>query len=150
VPAPTAYTVTAIASGIGANVSIGAGRVEVIGAELVSVSFSVAETGQLFTSSYHSVVEARGGISISASVYYTSLESHKTFPAGTTPEYIANDYAGTSTFVGVSIGPFSISGSEDNGWSTSGVSVGPGWGASLITGDVITTTYIDGSLKVVR
>jgi RHS repeat-associated protein len=132
-------SVTAMGSGIGGGVSIGAGPIEVINAEKTTVAFSIAETGKFFTADYYSVVEERGGISISAGIYFTSSESHKNFPAGTTPMDIVNDYAGKSTYATVSLGPFSISGTEDGGWSTVVVSVGLGWGASLATGDVVQT-----------
>jgi RHS repeat-associated protein len=143
-------TVTGLGSGIGVDISIGAGPVESIAAEYINVTFSIAETDQLFTANYVNMVESRGGISVSANLHYVSSESKKSFPVGTSPETIARDYAGTSEYVSVSVGPFSISSSEQNGWSTYSVSVGPGIGFTLATGEVVTTIFIEGSLDIKR
>jgi hypothetical protein len=130
--------------------SLGIGPVEVISVEMVSVSFSVKETGQLFSANYINTVEARGRISVSASLYYVSSESTKTFPAGTSPETIAMDYTGKSEYISASIGPFSISGSDSkqNGWTTNSVSVGTGFGFTLATGEVVRTDFVEVSLNI--
>jgi hypothetical protein len=143
-------TVVGIGSGVGVNFSVGAGPVEVTSMEWVNVSFSISETGQFFTASYVNMVKAREGIVASASLYYVSSESKKAFPAGTSPEAIASNYAGTAEYLSVPIGPFTISGAEQDGWSIYSVSVGPAIGFSSVTVEIVTTEYTEGSLDVRR
>jgi hypothetical protein len=135
---------------VGVSVSIGVGPVEGFTIEHVSITFSIKETEQVFSAGYTNVVGERGGISLSGSAYYTSLEATKSFPAETDLENIARDYAGTSTSVSVNVGPFTMGGSEGNGWTTKTVNVGLGIGAGLATGELVETKYVEGSFKQIR